>query len=231
MQNLATQQPPSGALAKGTISRDIIVVGGSAGGIEALLKIVASLPADLPAAVLVAVHVSPKAESLLPGILQRAGALPAVHATHGAPMERGRIYVAPPDHHLLVQRGHLCLARGPAASTCRPSIDPLFCTAARIHGPRVVGVLLSGNLDDGTAGMLAIKLRRGVTIVQDPDDASYPDMPTSAIQNVGVDHILPAAAIAPLLTELARDSIEAGADDGTPELAEPGVDHTGEVSS
>jgi two-component system chemotaxis response regulator CheB len=201
--------------------RDVIVIGASAGGIEALRKIVRGLPADLPAAVIVAVHIWPKAESQLPGILSRAGALPAVHAAHGMPIERSRVYVAPPDQHLLVQRGHLCLARGAEVSLCRPSVDPLFCTAARIYGPRVVGVLLSGNLDDGTAGLLAIKLRRGVTIVQDPDEALYPDMPASAIQHVGVDHILPATAIAPLLVDLAWDPVEAGDEDPAPELGDP----------
>jgi two-component system, chemotaxis family, protein-glutamate methylesterase/glutaminase len=112
--------------------------------------------------------------------------------------------VAPPDHHLLAQPGHLCLAKGPHPDLYRPTIDLLFCTAARVYRNRVVGVLLSGMLDDGVAGLFAIRLRGGVTVVQDPEEARYPDMPRNAIANVAVDHILPAAEIVPLLTRLAR---------------------------
>jgi two-component system, chemotaxis family, protein-glutamate methylesterase/glutaminase len=155
---------------------DIIVIGASAGGIEPLLEIIRNLPADLPAAILVAVHVWPRAESALPRMLKRAGPLPAVHARHGDPIERGKIYVAPPDHHLLAQPKHLCLAKGPHPNLYRPTIVPLFCTAARVYRNRVVGVLLSGALDDGVAGLFAIRLRGGVTIVQDPEEARYPDI-------------------------------------------------------
>lgn len=185
----------------------IIVIGASAGGVEALTKLVASLPADLPAAIFVVLHVSPEGTSVLPRILNRAGPLQAMHPKHGQAIEPGRIYVAPPDFHLLVKRGYIHLARGPQENRHRPAIDPLFRTAARAYGPLVIGVVLSGSLDDGTAGLLAIKMRGGVAIVQDPDDAYFSGMPRSAIENVEVNYILPASEIAPVLEELASQSL------------------------
>jgi two-component system chemotaxis response regulator CheB len=184
---------------------DIVVVGASAGGVEALTNLVGSLPADLPASVFVVLHVPASGSSALPDILARHGPLPASHARDGEPIEQRRIYVAPPDHHVLLRRGHVHLARGPRENGHRPAVDPLFRSAAREHATRVVGVVLSGALDDGTAGLLAIKSRGGVAIVQYPEEALYPGMPNNAVEHVDVDHVLPAAAIAGVLARLAAE--------------------------
>jgi two-component system, chemotaxis family, protein-glutamate methylesterase/glutaminase len=181
---------------------DIVVVGASAGGVEALAGLAASLPADLPAAVFVVLHVPSTGTSALPGILGRHGPLPAGHAKDGEPIELGRIYVAPPDHHLLVRAGHVHLTRGPRENGHRPAVDPLFRSAAREYATRVIGVVLSGALDDGTAGLVAVRSRGGIAVVQDPQDALYPGMPASALEHVEVDHVVPAAAMGPLLARL-----------------------------
>lgn len=131
-----------------------------------------------------------------------------MHPEDGQAIEPGRIYVAPPDHHLLVERGQVLLPRGPRENGHRPAVDALFRTAARAYGPRVVGVVLSGTLDDGTAGLLAIKTRGGVAVAQDPGDALFAGMPANAIENVRVDHIAPLAGIAPLLVRLAREKVK-----------------------
>ncbi len=188
--------------------RDTIVIGGSAGAIEALLTIVTALPADLPAAIFVVVHVPPGAYSRLPEILTRAGQLPATHAVHGQAIDLGHIYVAPPDRHLLVRQGYLELTRGPRENHSRPAIDPLFRSAARASGARAVGAILSGALNDGSTGLLALKTRGGVAIVQDPEEAITPSMPQSALRLVDVDHMLPAAAIGPQLVRLIQGPFE-----------------------
>jgi two-component system chemotaxis response regulator CheB len=182
---------------------DLIVVGASAGGVEALLKVVGGLPPNLPAAVCVVLHLPAQAPSVLPAILSRANGPPAEHAVDGAPIERGRIYVAPPDHHLLVEPGRLRLSRGPRENRQRPAVDVLFRTAAHSYGPRVVGVVLSGALDDGSAGLVAVKQRGGVAVVQDPNDALFPSMPSSALSYVDADYVDVVAGIGPLLRELA----------------------------
>jgi two-component system, chemotaxis family, protein-glutamate methylesterase/glutaminase len=187
---------------------DIIVIGASAGGVEALLTIARALPADLPAAVFVVLHVSPYSRSVLPNILSRAGALAAAHPRNGDPIANGHIYVAPPDHHLLVHRGRVEVVRGPQENSCRPAVDPLFRTAAVAYRRRVVGVVLTGNLDDGTAGLAAIERVGGIAIVQDPDEALYPGMPTSAVENVPVNHVVSLPQIAPLLVRLAHEPVE-----------------------
>ncbi|HZF10588.1 MAG TPA: chemotaxis protein CheB [Thermoanaerobaculia bacterium] len=194
---------------------DIIVIGASAGGVEALLQIVSALPADLPAVVLTALHLG-AGPSALPEILTRAGRLPAGHPVHGEPLRRGRIYVAPPDRHLLLHDGRLRIERGAKENGHRPAIDVLFRSAAQAYGPRVVGVVLTGNLDDGTAGLLAIQEQGGIAVVQDPDEADYPGMPRNACENVKVDHVLPLAQIAPLLVQLAEDPVAAEPVGGTP---------------
>ncbi|MBD2006250.1 MULTISPECIES: chemotaxis protein CheB [Cyanophyceae] len=187
---------------------DIIVIGASAGGVEALSKLVKALPTDLPAAIFIVLHVPAQNTSLMPNILNRCGTLRAWHPEDGAPIQHGQIYIAPPNYHLLVKRGCVQVARGPKENGHRPAVDPLFRTAAQHYGRRVIGVVLSGNLDDGTAGLAAVKSRGGIAIVQNPDDSLFSGMPRSAIENVDVDHILPLNAIAPFLVRLAQEQVE-----------------------
>ncbi|WP_298904277.1 chemotaxis protein CheB [uncultured Nostoc sp.] len=188
---------------------NIIVVGTSAGGVEALTYLVKQLPPDLNAAVLIVLHVSSHGKSVLPDILSRAGNLPVSHAQDGEAIVHGRIYVALPDHHLLVEPGYLRLTRGATENRCRPAIDPLFRSAARTYGQRVIAVLLTGMLDDGTAGLMAVKIRGGVAIVQNPDDAMYSEMPRNAIENLdNIDHILPLSDIPSILVALVNRPME-----------------------
>jgi len=192
---------------------DIIVVGASAGGVEALVEVVRRLPPGLPAAVFVVLHIPAQSPSLLPDILSRSGPLITSHPDDGEKIEHGRIYVAPPNHHLLVERGHVRVVLGPKENRHRPAVDPLFRSAALAYGPRVVGVVLTGALDDGTAGLLAVKRRGGIAVVQDPKDALYAGMPRSALENIVVDYTLPLSDIGPLLKRLvAEQAEEEGAD-------------------
>lgn len=188
---------------------DIIVIGASAGGVEALSQLAHDLPPDLPAAIFVVVHVPAHGTSLLPGILTRSGKLPAIHPQDGEPIQHGHIYVAPPDSHLLIKPGYIRLAKGPRENSHRPAIDPLFRTAARAYKQRVAGIVLSGNLDDGTAGLVAVKMQGGVAIVQNPKDALFSAMPQSAIESVDADYVLPVSEIAPVLINLASQPTEA----------------------
>jgi two-component system chemotaxis response regulator CheB len=187
------------------LRRDLIVIGASAGGVEALRKIVALLPDDLPAAILVVLHIWPEGPSLLPQILNSAGPLTAVHPYDGEALEYGRIYVAPPDFHLMVEPGMVRVMRGPKENRHRPAVDPLFRSVAAAYGPRVVACVLSGSMDDGTAGALAVKRHGGMVIVQDPAGAIHKGMPESTIENVVVDCVLPLDAIAPKLIELSMN--------------------------
>lgn len=189
--------------------KDIVVVGTSAGGMTALERLVAGLPEDFPAALFVVWHLSPGVRSVLPRVLERAGPLPAVNPGDGDRIEPGRIYVAPNDHHVLLEKGYIRVTRGPKENRFRPAIDPLFRSAAYIYGPRAVGVVLTGALDDGTSGLWAIKLRGGTAIVQDPEDAQHRSMPLHALENVDVDYKLPAAEIGPLLGRLVREEAHA----------------------
>lgn len=188
-------------------TREIVVIGASAGGVEALKEIVAALPAGFPAAVFVVIHFPSHATSNLPAILTRAGALQAVHPEDGDPIEAGRIYVAPPDWHLLVERGQVRLTQGPRENGHRPAVDPLFRSAAVAYGRGVVGVVLSGNLDDGTAGLAAVVQRAGTAVVQDPADAMHPGMPSSALAYVRVDHSVPVAQMPELLVRLVGEPL------------------------
>ncbi|MCC6313157.1 MAG: chemotaxis protein CheB [Thermomicrobiales bacterium] len=183
---------------------DIIAIGGSAGSVVALMDILGALPAELPAAIFVVIHIPNYLPSLLPKVLGRRAALPVAAARDGEAIAPGRVYVAPPDRHLLVRPGRIELSRGPRENRFRPAIDPLFRSAARAYGPRVVAVELSGALSDGAVGMLAVRSHGGVTVVQDPGDAAFPSMPESALQLAGADYIAPAAEIAPLLAALAE---------------------------
>jgi two-component system chemotaxis response regulator CheB len=198
-------------------THDIIVVGASAGGVEALTTLVRGLPEDLPAALFVVLHIPPYIESHLAAILNHRGPLPATDAVHGAAIAPGHIYVAPPDHHLLVRDGHVELTRGPRENSSRPAVDPLFRSAARAYGPRVVGIVLSGALGDGSAGLMAIAARGGVTVVQDPQEALFEGMPRTALKYVRVDHVLPVRQIPALLGRLAREPV---AKKGTPTMSD-----------
>jgi two-component system chemotaxis response regulator CheB len=191
------------------MQRDLAVIGASAGGVQALRELVAGLPSELPAAVLVTLHVLPTGTSVLPQILGRAGPLPAVRARHGEPLERGRIYVAPPNYHLLVWDGQIQLSGGPRENGHRPGIDPMFRSAARNYGRRVIGVVLSGTLDDGSAGLGVIKRCRGTTIAQDPADSLYAGMPQSAIDHGVVDHVLAAGEMADCICGLVDEPLPA----------------------
>lgn len=183
------------------VPQRLIVVGGSAGSIEVLGDLVGGLPAGLPAAVLIAIHISPELRSRLPQILGRAGILPVRHAVDKEPISAGRIYVAPPDHHLLVGPGHLHLSRGPRENGHRPAIDPLFRSAAQFYRRTVTGVVLSGGADDGSAGVVAIKAAGGTSVAQDPKDAIHPRMPQSAIETGAVEAVLSIPEIVKYLVE------------------------------
>jgi two-component system chemotaxis response regulator CheB len=185
-------------------AHDIIVLGASAGGVEALVGVTSTLPEQLPAAVFIVLHIPAQGHNYLARILKRSGPLEALEPVDNMPVEPAHIYVAPPDRHMLVERNKIRVVRGPSENRHRPAIDPLFRSAAQAYGPRVVGVILSGALDDGTAGLLAVKRHGGVAIVQDPGEALYPSMPASALAHVQVDRVLPLAAIGPLLVELAN---------------------------
>ena len=200
------------------LHHDIIVVGASAGGVEALAEFAARLPANLPAAVFVVLHMPAYGHSVLPAILSRRGPLPARHPEDGELIQTGRIYVAPPDHHLLIKAGRISLTRGPAENNHRPAVDTLFRAAARCCGPRVVGIVLTGTLDDGTAGLQAVKMRGGLALVQDPEEAMFGGMPRSAIENVDVDYVLPIAALAETVVRLAGEPAAQEGSSVTPEL-------------
>jgi len=185
------------------VVHDIIAVGASSGGVVALRQVVRHFPRDLPASVFVVLHVSPEGRSLLPEILAKAGSLPASHPGNGSPVERRCIYVAPPGYDLTVLNHRILLGRGAPGSQHHPSINALFRSVAGEFGKRVVGVVLSGSLEDGAAGLLAIKQRGGVAIVEDPATAQYRGMPDSALARVNADFVLPMEEIGPKLVELA----------------------------
>lgn len=179
-----------------------MVIGASAGGVTALLRLCAALPRFFPAPICVVQHVG-ALPSILPELLRHQGPNHAVHAEQDQNLLSGTIYVAPPDHHMLVEGEVLRLSRGAKENHARPAIDPLFRTAALSWGARCIGVVLTGQLDDGAAGLKAIKDCGGVAIVQDPADAAEPDMPLSALASTEADHCLPLDGIAPLLLRLA----------------------------
>jgi len=180
----------------------VILIGASSGGTEALDEVVAGLPSELRAAVFIVRHVPGDSVNYLPQLLQGRSGLPVRLAADHDRIEAGTIYIAPSDRHLLIDADQMYLGRGPRENRARPAVDPLFRSGALAHGPRAIGVVLSGLLDDGSAGLIAIKRSGGIAIVQDPDDALCPDMPHNALRHVEADHCLPAAEIGPALAEL-----------------------------
>jgi two-component system, chemotaxis family, protein-glutamate methylesterase/glutaminase len=192
--------------------RNIVVIGASAGGIEALQQFLGALPKDLDAAVLIVLHTSNHADSLLPAIMGRVCPLPVIHPEDGARIQRGRVYIAPPDFHMIVEGDLLRLIQGPRENLHRPAIDPLFRSAAASHGKKVIGVILTGSLDDGTAGLMVVRARGGEAVIQEPLSAMFSSMPKSALEQVPDAHVLPLEEIPGLIVRLTREEIEDGTD-------------------
>jgi two-component system, chemotaxis family, protein-glutamate methylesterase/glutaminase len=225
-------------------TRDIIVVGASAGGVEALQNFVRALPPNFPGSIFITLHFPENGTSVMPRILSRAGPLPAVHAANGESIVPGRIYIAPPDNHLLLTTHGLRVVRGPKENGHRPAVDPMFRSAAVAFGPRVIGVVLSGSLDDGTSGLAAIKRRGGLALVQDPQDALYASMPQSAIDHVKVDRVAAIKHLSRTLIEMMAtpipdaefpvtrdDAVENDLSAGDTDVSSHPEEHPGEVSS
>ena len=189
-------------------NRDLVVIGASAGGIEALQKICAGLPSDLNAAVLVVMHTSNHTGGLLPKVLSRACRLDAKHPENGEVIQRGRIYVAVPDMHMVVEPGRIRNFRGPRENRHRPAIDPTFRSAALVYGRRVVGVILTGMMDDGTAGLMVIHARHGASVIQNPRTAMFPAMPRSALERVPDAHVASLEEIPALLVRLVSEELK-----------------------
>jgi len=186
----------------------VIVIGSSAGGVVALKELIASLPADFEVPIFIVQHIAPQVHSYLPEILNNAGLLKAKHPEDGELIKKGHIYIAPPDHHLLIEENSILVKKGPKENRFRPSVDALFRSAAYTYKKGVIGVILTGMLDDGTSGMWAINQMGGVTIVQDPLDAMYRSMPQNVLEQVNVDYIVPLAYIPELLTGLTDIEME-----------------------
>jgi two-component system chemotaxis response regulator CheB len=185
--------------------RNIIVIGASAGGFEAIKQVVSDLPVDLDAAVFIVWHMAADVRGILPEVLNRLGTLKAAHAIDDESIINGRIYVAPPDRHMLIDEGRIRVTRGPKENLFRPAVDPLFRSAAIAYGVHVIGLILSGALDDGTAGMWAIKQQGGLAVVQEPADAQVPSMPVNVINAVKVDYIVPVKEVGALLSLLVKE--------------------------
>jgi two-component system chemotaxis response regulator CheB len=198
-------------------NHDIIVIGASAGGIKVLSQLARGLPAGLPASILVTTHLPALSTSILPDILSRSGPLLARSARDGESIYPGQIYVAPPNHHLLIEDSQIRLSQGPRENHHRPAIDPMFRSAARSYGQRVIGVVLTGGMADGVAGLMAVRAGGGITVVQDPKDADVPDLPRIAHEMVGPDYIVSADGLAELLVDLVRQPVST---DGDPDMAE-----------
>ena len=189
--------------------RDIVCIGASAGGFDVLRQIARNLPGSLDAAVFVVLHTGADSPQMLADLLAHEASLPAGYPGDGDSIRPGRIYVAPVDQHLVLEERRVRIVRGPRQNRHRPAIDVLFRSAAFAHGPRAIGVVLSGALNDGVAGLAALKRAGGLAVAQDPGEARVPDMPRHAIEHVDVDHVVPAAEIAPLLVRLTSEVLPA----------------------
>lgn len=206
--------------------RDIVVIAASAGGIEVLRDLLSRLPGDLAASLLIVLHIPATSGGALASILNRAGPLPAAPARDGERLRPGRVYVAPPDHHMLVTDGWVQLSRGPRQNGHRPAADPLFTSAAAAAGPRVMGVVLSGTLDDGAAGAAVVERCGGLVVVQDPAESAYPGMPDAALAATEHPLVLPIPGIAALIVQQSHQAVPPGGDaPGNP--GDPG--HLGDV--
>ena len=210
-----TPEPVTGHLPDG-----IVVAGASAGGVEALIQLVGSFPGDFPYPVIVVLHVSPSGTSVLAAILARACTLPVASPQDGERQRAGHVYVAPPDHHVIVESSIMRLSQTPAENGHRPAIDPTMRSAATAYDGGTVGIILSGSRDDGTAGLMAIKARGGFALVQDPDEAPYPAMPRNAMEHVAVDAVLPIAGMSPwILSHVGNPDPPTAVLGGEPEAA------------
>lgn len=187
-------------------NRDILAIGTSAGGVEALLSLARSFPGDFPAAVLVTLHLSSEFRSSLDEVLNRAGALRAVFAKEDEPVRKGHIYIAPVDRHMLMIGDRLVLGHGSRENNARPAIDPMMRSVAACCGSRAIGVVLTGTLNDGASGLWAIDQCGGITVIQDPNDAAFPDMPLNALNRLQPDHVVTLAAMPKLLSSLVTQS-------------------------
>jgi two-component system chemotaxis response regulator CheB len=205
--------PPGPAGGNGPASR-VVVIGASAGGVEALMTIMNAMPADFAAAVCIVLHTTPSSRGRIASVIGRRSRMDVRYADDGEPLHAGRAYVAPADHHLLVEPGIVRLTRGPRENRQRPAVDTLFRSAAYVYGPQVIGVVLTGSLDDGTAGLWTIKDRGGIAIVQEPEEALFPSMPASAREYVAVDHVSRVAELAPLLVRLVQQPHASPTPDG-----------------
>jgi len=192
-------------------NHDVVAIGASAGGFQALSELAKRLPGDFPAAVLVTIHLHAEASNVLADLIDRAGPLPAAFAREGEEIAPGGIYIAPPDLHLLVEDGRVILRRGPRENGARPAVDPMFRSIALDYGSRAVGVILTGRLNDGSSGLHAIKRCGGIAVVQDPRDAEHPDMPTGALASTPVDHVVTLGDMAALLSRLVAQPAGRGA--------------------
>jgi two-component system, chemotaxis family, protein-glutamate methylesterase/glutaminase len=184
------------------VDSPIIVIGASTGGLEAIKKLVQDLPPTFEAPVFIVWHMASDIQGVMPRVLNKLNTIHAAHAYDGEEIKPNRIYIAPPDHHLLIEEGRVRLSRGPKENHFRPAVDPLFRSAAYVYGNRVIGIVLSGALDDGTAGLWRIKHNGGLAIVQDPKDSEARSMPENALREVAVDFCVPIAEMAALLTSL-----------------------------
>ena len=196
-------------------NRDILAIGTSAGGVEALLALAKAFPREFPAAVLVTIHLSSHFRSILDEILTRSGPLPARFVGHGDPLRPGEIHLAPPDRHLLVEDDRIVLGYGPRENNSRPAIDPMLRSVGACCGSRTIGVVLTGTLSDGASGLWAVGRCGGITVVQDPGDAAFPEMPANVLNRIKPDHVVRLAAMPQLLASLA--SQPAGAPMPVPE--------------